>query len=124
VLIEVLISVLLFSVGILGLVSLQAKMTHAQTEAKARATASYLAAELTGLMWADIANLAQYQSSGCASYAQCKSWSDKLSNALTSSSSTVTLSTSTGDVSITITWQLPGGSAHQYQTVTTIKGRV
>jgi type IV pilus assembly protein PilV len=123
-LIEVLISIVIFSVGILGLVGLQAKMTRAQTEAKARADASYLASELVGLMWADIANLAQYQTANCANYARCTSWNSKLQSALPSGSATVTLTTTTGDVGITLSWQLPGGSQHSYTTVTTIKGAV
>jgi type IV pilus assembly protein PilV len=127
-LIEVLISVVIFSIGILGLVGLQAKMTTAQTEAKARADASYLASELVGLMWADIANLAQYQysattsSGNCTGHTACNTWLNKMKTALPSGNATLTPTTSTGDVSITLTWQLPGGSTHTYQTVTTVKG--
>lgn len=126
-LLEVLISVVIFSIGILGLLGLQANMAKAQTEAKARADASYLASELQGLMWSDLANLAQYQiqSGACTNTnnARCTNWVSKLGQSLPSASSTVTVDTTNGDVSITITWQLPGGGlSHRYQTMTTIRG--
>ena len=41
-LIEVLVAVLLFAIGILGMVGLQASMTQAQTESKVRADAANL----------------------------------------------------------------------------------
>ncbi|MGH6645298.1 type IV pilus modification PilV family protein [Aquabacterium sp.] len=128
-LMEVLISVLVFSVGVIALVSLQAAMTRAQTEAKIRADASYLATELVGLMWSDISNLANYDSANCAGYNTCKMWLSKVNKALPSSA-TLTPSISVvsaagaskGDVSITIRWQLPSGDVHKYSMTTTIRG--
>ena len=117
-LIEVLISVLIFSVGVLALVGLQVSMTHAQTEAKVRADAAYLASELVALMWSDAANLAGYGSS-CNS--QCTVWKAKVGRTLPSSTTTVTTDVTTGNVSITLTWKLPSGSQHQYVTQTTVR---
>ncbi|WP_294636050.1 prepilin-type N-terminal cleavage/methylation domain-containing protein [uncultured Aquabacterium sp.] len=122
-LIEVLIAILIFAVGILGLVGLQARMTKAQTEAKARADAVNLAGELRGLMWVDIANLAQYETSACAAHAPCANWLAKLQSTLPSGSATVTRDTTRpGWVRISITWQLPNGSSHRYETATVIQG--
>lgn len=59
-LLEALISVLIFSVGILALVALQATSMRAANDAKFRADASYLANQLIGRMWTDRANLANY----------------------------------------------------------------
>lgn len=50
-LIEVLIAILIFSIGILGIVGLQASAVKASTDAKYRSEAGLLANELIGQMW-------------------------------------------------------------------------
>ncbi|KAF1046653.1 type IV pilus modification PilV family protein [Xylophilus sp.] len=119
-LLEALVAIVVFAIGILGLVALQASMTRAQTAAQLRAEAGYLATELTGAMWADIGNIAQYASSSCSSYTRCSDWKAKVTAALPVGTSTVTVDTSTGDVTITIGWALPGGDTHQFVTATSI----
>jgi type IV pilus assembly protein PilV len=52
-LLEVLISLLIFSVGVLGLVGLQARAVQQSGQAKYRADASLLVNELIGQMWID-----------------------------------------------------------------------
>jgi type IV pilus assembly protein PilV len=56
VLLEALIAILIFSMGILALVGLQANMLQNTSSAKYRADASYLAQQKIGQMWADPAN--------------------------------------------------------------------
>ena len=67
-LIEALIAILIFSIGILGIIGLQASAVQQSTDAKNRAEAAYLADQLMGAMWTDnrtVANLqAKYQSCG------------------------------------------------------------
>lgn len=125
VLIEVLISVLIFAVGVLALVGLQVSMTRAQTESKVRADASYLANELVGLMWADAANLNNYADSGCASLSQCAAWKSKVQHALPSGNAAVAVVTAAGieqgKVTVNITWTSPTGDSHRYQTETVVK---
>ena len=60
VLLEALISVLIFSMGILALVGLQAAMLQNTTNSKFRGDASYIAQQRIGQMWADPANAATY----------------------------------------------------------------
>lgn len=126
-LIEVLISVLIFSVGVVALVALQAAMTRAQTTAKARTDASYLATELVGLMWSDVNSLTSYQTASCASNTQCNMWLAKVQQTLPiDTAPLVTVNSNAaspelGDVSITITWQPPGGDTHRYVMSTSIK---
>jgi type IV pilus assembly protein PilV len=119
-LIEALVAMVIFATGVLGLVGLQAKMTRAQTGAKMRADAAYLASELTGLMWADLTNITQYSSANCASYARCSVWAAKVASQLPSGTATVTVDSTTGDVAITISWSAPGSDSHVYATATTI----
>jgi type IV pilus assembly protein PilV len=60
VLLESLIAILIFSLGILGLVGLQAATIKGTAEAKYRAQASYVAQQRIGALWVDQANLADY----------------------------------------------------------------
>lgn len=123
---EVLVSVLIFSFGVLGLVGLQASMSRAQTAAKDRADAAALASELIGLMWADTrSNLASYDGAGCAGYARCKDWTSKVAATFPNSNTNVTSvlvagETTVYNVSVTITWTPPDGGQHTYATQTTI----
>jgi type IV pilus assembly protein PilV len=123
-LIEVLVSVLLFSVGVLALVGLQANMTKTQGATKVRTDASYLANEVIGMMWADVLNVASYSTTSCTGYARCSVWSTKVGQSLPNGQAAITVvpdSTGSGsDVTITISWSLPDGGTHQYSTTTTI----
>lgn len=119
-LVEVLVSVLLFSVGVLALVGLQANMNQAQGAAKVRTDAAYLASELTGLMWSDASHLDDYTDSQCGAYARCQAWRDKLARSLPNGLATVTMPTA-GEVKIEITWSLPDGAPHKYVSETTIQ---
>lgn len=84
-LIEVLISILLFSFGVLALVGLQASTISYSRDAKYRADAAFLAEQIIGVMWADQrSNLASYAhnvsgtncafSGGASSNAKVTSW--------------------------------------------------
>jgi type IV pilus assembly protein PilV len=59
-LLEALVGVLIFSIGILGMVSMQATAIQNSAAATYRTEASYLANQIIGTMWADRANLASY----------------------------------------------------------------
>jgi len=119
-LIEVLVALLIFMLGVLGLVGLQTSMTRAQTESKARADAATLANEVIGRMWTDLDNLAAYNGSSCAGQARCSEWQDKVAGGLPGGTGAVGVDTGTGDVTITITWTMPGGASHKYVTSTTV----
>lgn len=124
-LLEVLISVVIFSVGVLALVGLQVAMTRAQTESKVRADASYLANELVGLIWSDVTNMANYDNAACASYPQCNAWKIKVQRVLPSATPAVSVTSvagvTQGQVVISITWTVPGGDPHSFSTVTMVK---
>lgn len=119
-LIEVLVSILLFSVGVLALVGLQANMNQAQGSAKVRTDAAYLAKELTGLMWSDLDQLDNYKDSSCGTHARCQAWKDKLAQSLPGGQATVTVNAAR-EVSIVITWTLPDGGLHTFRSETTIQ---
>ena len=117
VLLESLISIVIFAVGVLGMVGLQASMTKAQTSSKYRGDASYLASGLIGTMWSDniAANLPNYTTAQCANYAPCNEWQSKVAIALPGGSAAVTVDAS-NNVTVTIQWSVPGEGAHNYTT--------
>ena len=60
ILIEALIGILIFSIGILALIGMQAAAMKNTTDARYRSEAAYLANQIIGQMWVDRTNLAQY----------------------------------------------------------------
>lgn len=119
-LLEVLVSFLIFSVGVLALVGLQARMTEAQSESKYRADASYLANEVVGLMWSDLNNIGQYNGLSCAGHARCNDWLDKVTATLPNASGSITINSATQMVTITVTWQRAGDTQRSFTTRTRI----
>src|SRR3989338_2895143 len=57
VLVEAMIAILIFSMGVLAVVGLQAAMIKNTADSKFRADASYIAQQRIGLMWSDPDNL-------------------------------------------------------------------
>lgn len=116
-LIEALIAILLFSLGVLALAGLQGTMSKNVTQSKLRAEASYLANQLIGQMWVDHTNLTNYAiaSNACtaSSYTKCTSWLDTVENTLPGGTAEVTVNASI--VNITVSWNLPGEEASQLQ---------
>lgn len=119
VLIEVLVAGLVFSIGVLGIVSLQAKMTQSQTVGKSRADATYLANELIGLVWADVPGRANYASAQCSAYARCSDWAAKVARTLPGGTSAVTVNAANGTVTIAISWSTQTG-VQTYSTSTAV----
>ncbi|OIR04947.1 hypothetical protein GALL_130370 [mine drainage metagenome] len=107
VLLESLIAVLIFSMGILALVGLQAAMVHNTTASTYRAEASYIAQQKLGELWADPANIVA---------------ADTVVSELPNGKSSVTLPAA-GQVMIVITWQQPGETeVHNVTTNARIMG--
>ncbi len=119
-LLEVLVAILLFALGVLALVGLQGALTRAQTDSKIRTDAAALASEVIGRMWADIDQLDDYNGTDCASHPRCKSWEDKVAFTLPQGTSTITVTAGTGDVAVRLNWTTPSGETHRYETHTTI----
>ena len=139
-LLEGLIAILIFSLGILALVGMQATTLNHTSQTKYRLDASFLGNKLIGRMWADTnANMASYQNGGV----QFGSWFTPELNAYLPpgrSDATVTvtpfaatpginaagvLTAVTGyNVNIRIQWRAPNEDdalpAHAYNVLTTI----
>lgn len=122
-LIEAMVGMLIFSIGILGLVGLQAAMNRAQGSAKFRSEAIQLANDLVGQMWTDRANLTggKYMHPGdCSAHVRCADWLQKLSTTLPGGQAVVS-TTSAGTVTMTVTWTLATEGTHTYAISTAVR---
>jgi type IV pilus assembly protein PilV len=120
VLLEGLVAVLIFSVGILGVVGLQASMVKATAEAKYRSEASFVVQKRLGAMWVDQQNLASYAESDT---------DISTSSGLPNGKRTTTRGEADcdgGDLScfkVTVTWQHPGSAdVHNVAAVARVTG--
>lgn len=110
-LLEALIGILIFSIGILALLGMQATAMRATIDAKYRSEASFLANEIIGTMWVDRANLSLYQSD-CAGHTECNAWLTRvqaiLPNATGGNAPTIVVVGQ--QATVTLFWQRPGDS--------------
>lgn len=113
-LLESLIALLIFSMGILAIVGLQGFMIKGTAESKARSDASFLAQNRIAMMWADAANL--------AGYAEVGTPMPELPNG--SRDTVVNVVPNGANVTVTITWQQPGLNSviHNYTTNARVMG--
>lgn len=121
-LIEALVGILIFALGALGLVGLQASMTRAQSTAKFRSDASQLAGEILAVMTTDPSNVGKYVGCGSSSVPACQDWQAKLASALPSGTGDVTADAS-GSVTVltvSVKWVQPNEGEHQYTTTTSV----
>jgi type IV pilus assembly protein PilV len=112
VLLESLIAVLIFSLGILAIAGLQAAMLKNTSDAKYRADAAFIAQQRLGVMWADPTHLTIYALG-----------TENIADLLPNGTRTVTLPVvGNGEVKVEIKWQLPGQALHNYTTYARITG--
>lgn len=134
-LLEVLVAMLIFSIGVLGIVGLQAAMTKAQTGSKFRADASFLAQRVIASMWSDRTSLTNYASTNCGSYTRCSEWTAAVTRALPNGAAAVTVAAlpdgtdpATGaviaaNVTVTITWTPPNEEQHSFTTTSSVSSK-
>lgn len=114
VLLEALVAILIFSMGILALVGLQAAMVKNTSDSKYRSEASYIAERRIGMMWADPTNAAAYVEPSPGT-----DISDRLPNGRR-----IVTQLSPGMFVVTVTWLQPGTeqTSHSFTTTATITG--
>ena len=111
-LIEALIGLLIFMLGILALIGMQAIAMQYTIDAKYRSEASFLANQIIGTMWVDRANLNSYDTSSGSGTTQRAVWISSVSETLpgTTGSNVPTISISGQQATVTVIWQRPGES--------------
>ena len=123
IIIEVLLAVLIFSFGILGVLMLQANAIKMNADAKLRSDASYLAGQIISQMWIDRANLADYVhnavgidcnfTGSAGSSAHVTSWVGTAAKvgtvlgSLPNARSQIIVETGTNMVTVTVCWRSP-----------------
>ena len=113
-LIEALIGILIFSIGILALIGMQATAVRNTADARYRSEASFLATEVIGRMWIDIADLPKFDKDYAGTFAPRDDWETKVSVTLPgvdltgATRPTIELDTATNEVTVTVLWQQPG----------------
>ena len=126
-LLEVLVALLIFSIGVLGIIGLQAAMTKAQTGSKFRADASFLAQRVIASMWSDRAGLASYAGANCAGHTRCSEWAADVARALPGGAATVNGTVGgvvvAADVTVTITWSPPNEETRTYTTTSSVSSK-
>jgi type IV pilus assembly protein PilV len=73
-LIEALIGILIFSIGILALIGMQATAVKNTTDARYRSEAAFLANQVIGQIWVDIPNMDRYDHDDAGNYGPRNNW--------------------------------------------------
>jgi type IV pilus assembly protein PilV len=126
-LLEVLIGILIFSIGILAMLGMQAIGMRNTVEAKYRAEASYLANQIVGTMWVDRDNLGSYDDAG-AGNSRRTNWVSEVQARLpqaTGANAPSIVVTATNQVTVTLRWLRPGeaaADASRYVIIAQING--
>lgn len=102
-LIEVLISLLIFSFAFLGLIAMQGRAVQASTDAEDRSRAAMMASEIVATMWT--------QKNMALPATTITDWQARVANpaasGLPGSSGTISAPDTDGVVTVTVTWRAP-----------------
>jgi type IV pilus assembly protein PilV len=134
VLIEALVSILIFSIGILGLIGMQANAIAFSTDAKFRADAAIMANQiLAQISVSDAGQLSSFahQTGGtvcsptgtASSNASVLDWIDEVNEAFAGASpqQQIIVNTLNGTVTVGICWQVSGSTPHNYTVINQIQ---
>ena len=112
-LLEALVAILIFSIGIIAVMGMQAASISQVTQAKFRTDASYLANQILGQMWVDQTNIVSYASPG---YVGRIGWDNTIAATLPQGSGTIAVVGR--QVTVTVQWRLPDETAfHKFVAV-------
>jgi type IV pilus assembly protein PilV len=112
-LLEALIGILIFSIGILAMLGMQAVGMRNTIDSKYRSEAAYLANQIVGTMWVDRSNIATYDDAG-AGNARKTAWLGRVTSTLpqdpadpTTTAPIIAISGGT-QATVTVRWKRPG----------------
>lgn len=125
-LIETLIALLVFSFGVLALVGMQARAVSQTSDARYRSDAGFLANQIVGRAWGDIANLASYAYAGGTPGTRVADWVAGIQGTLPgvnlvgdTAPSVVVGANNT--ITVTVRWRAPGAAQlSQHVVIATI----
>jgi len=115
-LLEALIAILIFALGLLGMAGFQAQSIKTQDESKKRADAAFIANQIVGDMWGVAPNaLASCAGEFAKGDTGCEDapWGDRIEQGLPGGTADVVVDGT--EVTITLTWKTPGiDEEHRY----------
>jgi type IV pilus assembly protein PilV len=117
VLLEALISILIFAFGVLGLFGMQAVAMKNMSQSNYRATAVYMASQLIGRAQGDINHLADYQYTSGTANGKVDPWMAEVTAALPAAGATVAVDTVNSTLTVTVSWTAPGDPVSHQHTV-------
>ncbi|HEX5160460.1 MAG TPA: type IV pilus modification protein PilV [Steroidobacteraceae bacterium] len=126
-LLEALVGILIFSIGILAMMGLQAQAIRNTVDAKYRNEAAYLANQIIGQMWVDRTNLADFDTTSGAAAAM-DTWRKKVASTLprvtVGGTNSPVIAIAGNQATVTVFWQMPGADSvqHQFTIVAQING--
>jgi type IV pilus assembly protein PilV len=119
-LVEVMVSAVIFAIGILGLLNTHAVAYSTFSDAKFRVDAALLADRLIGEMWVDRVNAASYAfAGGTASYGRLTPWLAEVNQALPAANAVVQVVGNA--VRVTVSWQPANGDRRTHTAVATLQ---
>jgi type IV pilus assembly protein PilV len=119
ILLEALVSILIFAFGVLALFAMQSTALQNMSQSNYRATAVYMANQLIGSAQGDINHLDDYQYTGGTAALKVAPWLDEVTAALPNASAIVEASSVSSTMTVTVSWQAPGESVRHQQKVST-----
>jgi type IV pilus assembly protein PilV len=115
-LIEALVAILLFTLGIIAVMGLQANSVLQVGQAKYRTDASYLANQIISDMWVDQGNIPNYLTAGST---QRAAWDNQVARTLPAGSGTITRAGTV--ITVTVNWKQPEDVVtHKYVAIANI----
>ena len=115
-LLEALVAILIFSIGIIAVMGMQAASISSVTQAKFRTDASYLANQIIARMWVDQGNLASYATPGSAGRS---AWDATVTATLPQGAGAIAIAGT--QATVTITWRMPNETVtRKYVTQATV----
>lgn len=114
-LLEVLIGILIFSIGILAMLGMQTIGMRNTVEAKYRSEAAYLANQIIGTMWVDRDNLNSYDDAG-AGNSRRTNWVNVVQQRLpqATGANAPSILVIGSQVTVTVRWLRPGEDAADF----------
>jgi|SRR5450631_3508728 type IV pilus assembly protein PilV len=119
-LIEVLVAMTIFSVGVLGLLGMYARAVTNFSDSKYRTDAALLADSLINDIWINRANITQYAYNGSTATATIQPWLSAVAAALPKGTAAVTVAGT--QVQVQVFWQPPDAPVrHNHLEIATIQ---
>ena len=116
---EVLVSMTIFAIGVLGLFNAHGTAFTSYSDARNRVDAALLADRLIGELWVDRANVADYAYDGHVTPARLGPWLVQVQQALPAANALVQVAGN--EVRVTVTWQPRNGDTRTHTAVATLQ---